>query len=262
MNGKLTLIKTPIKLDHYEKFISEHLLLSIRDWPESERPRERLLDKGASCLSDAELLAIFLRTGTAKQSAIELARSMIERFDGLAGLLSATPEEVMSCHGIGSAKYAHLMAALELGRRHIESELRQGIGLNDPHAVLRYITQQLKAERREVFAVVFLDSQLRLLAFEKMFFGTTTACSVHIKEVLSRALAHRAVQIIIAHNHPDAPANPSEADLALTRQLAQACYLLDIQLVDHVIVGSTGSQSLALNGVMPRYFNSKELISG
>ncbi len=235
--------------------------MSIRDWPESERPRERLLDKGASCLSDSELLAIFLRTGTAKQSAIELARSMIERFDGLAGLLSATPEEVMSCHGIGSAKYAHLMAALELGRRHIESELRQGIGLNDPQAVLRYITQQLKAERREVFAVVFLDSQLRLLAFEKLFFGTTTACSVHIREVLSRALAHRAVQIIVAHNHPDAPANPSEADLVLTRQLAQACYLLDIQLVDHVIVGSTGSQSLAQNGVMPRYYNAKELIS-
>jgi DNA repair protein RadC len=227
--------------------------LSIRDWPESERPRERLLDKGAGCLSDAELLAIFLRTGTAKQSAIELARSMIERFEGLAGLLSATPEQVMSCHGIGSAKYAHLMAALELGRRHIESELRQGIGLNDPRAVQRYITQQLKAERREVFAVVFLDSQLRLLAFEKLFFGTTTACSVHIREVLSRALAHRAVQIIIAHNHPDAPANPSEADLALTRQLAQACHLLDIQLIDHVIVGSTGSQSLALDGLMPTF---------
>ncbi len=236
--------------------------MSIRHWPESERPRERLLDKGASALSDAELLAIFLRTGTAKQSAIELARSMIERFDGLAGLLSATPDEVMSCHGIGSAKYAHLMAALELGRRHIESELRQGIALNDPHTVQRYINQQLKAERREVFAVVFLDSQLRLLAFEKLFFGTTTACSVHIREILSRALAHRAVQMIIAHNHPDAPPNPSEADLALTRQLAQACHLMDIQLIDHVIVGSTGSQSLALNGLMPRYFRSNELISG
>lgn len=243
--------KISSKLYHYDKNTVEYVLLSIRDWPESERPRERLLDKGASCLSDAELLAIFLRTGTAKQSAIELARSMIDRFQGLAGLLSATPEEVMSCHGIGSAKYAHLMAALELGRRHTESELRQGLGLNDPHAVQRYITQQLKAERREVFAVVFLDSQLCLLAFEKLFFGTTTACSVYVREVMSRTLAHRAVQIIIAHNHPDAPANPSEADLALTRQLAQACHVLDIQLIDHVIVGSKGSRSLALEGLMP-----------
>jgi DNA repair protein RadC len=257
--------KTSIKLDNYErhyknydetlyqKSIFEHLLLSIRDWPESERPRERLLNQGAGVLSDAELLAIFLRTGTAKQSAIELARSMIDRFEGLAGLLSATPDQVMACHGIGSAKYAHLMAALELGKRHVESELKQGIGLNDPHAVMRYITQQLKTERREVFAVLFLDSQLRLLAFEKLFYGSTTACAVHIREVLSRALAHHAVQIIIAHNHPDAPAQPSEADIALTRQLAKACDLLDIQLVDHVIVGTMGSRSMAVEGLMPSF---------
>jgi DNA repair protein RadC len=255
--------KISIKLNNYEtdyknhdetleqKPVFEYLLLSIRDWPESERPRERLLNQGANALSDAELLAIFLRTGTAKQSAIELARSMIDRFDGLAGLLSATPDQVMACHGIGSAKYAHLMAALELGKRHVESELKQGIGLNDPHTVMRYITQQLKAERREVFAVLFLDSQLRLLAFEKLFYGSTTACAVHIREVLSRALAHHAVQIIIAHNHPDAPAQPSEADIALTRQLAKACDLLDIQLVDHVIVGTMGSRSLAAEGLMP-----------
>ncbi len=225
--------------------------MSIRDWPESERPRERLLDKGAGVLSDAELLAIFLRTGTARYSAIELARRLIERFQGLSGLLSASPEAVMQEHGMGAAKYAHLMAALELGRRHVESELRQGAALNDPQTVIRYISQQLKSESREVFAVMFLDSQLKLLAFEKLFFGSVTTCSVHIREIISRALAHRAVQIIIAHNHPDAPALPSPADLALTRQLGQACDLFDIELIDHVIVGSQGSVSCAVAGYMP-----------
>ena len=225
--------------------------MSIRLWPESERPRERLLQHGAAALSDAELLAIFLRSGTAKQSAIEMARGLLEEFDGLAGLLCAPAQQVMQQHGMGTAKYAQLMAALELGRRHVESELKEGLGLSDPPSVQRYIAQQLKAERREVFAVLFLDSQLRLLSFEKLFFGSITACSVHVREVLSRALAHHAVQLIIAHNHPDAPAHPSAADLALTERLAQACQLLDIYLVDHVIVGTQGCVSLADLGLMP-----------
>jgi DNA repair protein RadC len=226
--------------------------MSIKHWPESERPRERLLQQGAAALSDAELLAIFLRTGTAKQSAIEMARGLLQHFDGLAGLLSAPAAQVMQQHGMGSAKYAHLMAALELGRRHTESDLKEGRGLADPHSVQRYVAQQLKAERREVFAVLFLDSQLRLLAFEKLFFGTITACAVHLREILSRALAHDAVQLIIAHNHPDAPAHPSAADLDLTERLAQSCQLLDIQLVDHVIVGTQGCVSLAEQGLMPK----------
>lgn len=226
--------------------------MSIRHWPESERPRERLLAKGAEALSDAELLAIFLGTGTAQHSAVAIARLMIDQFGSLSEVLSAPAKSVMACHGIGMAKYAHLMAALELGRRHVESELKQGLNINDPHATLRYIGQQLKSEQREVFAVLFLDSQLRLIAFEKLFFGTMTACAVHIREVLSRALAHRAVQLIVAHNHPDSPAQPSDADIALTQQLSQACDLLEIRLVDHVIVGSQGSMSMALQGLMPR----------
>ncbi len=226
--------------------------MSIRHWPESERPRERLLTKGAAALSDAELLAIFLGTGTAQHSAVAIARLLIDEFGSLAGLLSAPAKSVMACHGIGMAKYAHLMAALELGRRHVESELREGIRVGDPQTTIRYISQQLKAERREVFAVLFLDSQLRLIAFEKLFFGTMTACAVHIREVLSRALAHRAVQIIVAHNHPDSPALPSDADISLTQQLHQACALLEIRLADHIIVGSQGSLSLAMQGLMPR----------
>lgn len=225
---------------------------SIKFWPEAERPRERLLQQGAQVLSDAELLAIFLRTGTAKQSAVEMARHLLAHFGSLADLLSATPAQVMAFHGVGSAKYAHLMAALELGRRHVESQLKQGLGLDEPDKVLQYIGQQLRHEPREVFAVLFLDSQLKLLAFEKLFFGSITACAVHLREVLSRALAHRAVQIIVAHNHPDAPATPSHADLQLTEQLAQACRLFDIALVDHVIVGTQGAVSLAQLGLMPK----------
>ena len=224
--------------------------MSIRLWPESERPRERLLDKGAAVLSDAELLAIFLRTGTAKSSAVQMARDLLEQFDGLAGLLSARPEQVLRCHGMGAAKYAHLMAALELGKRYVESELKTGGLLDQPDAVKQYISQQLKPERQEVFAVLFLDSQLKLLAFEKLFFGSITRCSVHIREILSRALAHQAVQIIVAHNHPDSPAIASDADLQLTVQLGQACRLLDMRLIDHVIVGTTGALSLAEQDLM------------
>ncbi len=224
--------------------------MSIRLWPESERPRERLLDKGAAVLSDAELLAIFLRTGTARVSAVQMARDLLEQFDGLAGLLSARPEQVLRCHGMGAAKYAHLMAALELGKRYVESELKTGGLLDQPDAVKQYISQQLKPERQEVFAVLFLDSQLKLLAFEKLFFGSITRCSVQIREILSRALAHQAVQIIVAHNHPDSPAIASDADLQLTVQLGQACRLLDMQLIDHVIVGTTGALSLAEQDLM------------
>ncbi len=225
--------------------------MSIRLWPEQERPRERLLQQGAAALSDAELLAIFLRTGTARASAIDLARQLIERFGSLTALLAAAPTEVMGCHGMGTAKYAHLMAAAELGRRQIEAQLRQGQAMNDPMLVRQYLLRQLGPEKREVFAVLFLDSQLRLLAFERLFLGSLTACRVYLREVLARALAHHAVQLIVAHNHPDAPPHPSVADLELTRQLKEAAALLDLHVVDHVIVGEGRALSLAETGQMP-----------
>lgn len=223
----------------------------VRDWPEAERPRERLLRQGAQVLSDAELLAIFLRTGTQQHSVVSLARLLLDRFQGLAGLLQAPPEAVMGMHGMGMAKYTHLMAALELGRRHTESQLQAGLGLSDPALVKQYLALQLRPEKREVFAVLFLDSQLKLLAFERLFFGSLTACKVYLREVLSRALAHHAVQLIVAHNHPDAPAVASRADLHLTSELQTACDMLDIQLVDHIIVGTDGAISLAELGQMP-----------
>lgn len=211
--------------------------LPIHAWPAQERPRERLLQHGAAVLSDAELLAIFLRTGTAKASALDLARLLLVEFGSLHELLAAPAERVMACHGIGSAKYSQLIAALELGRRYVEAELRQGICLDQPDQVIGYLTQQLRTETREVFAVLFLDSQLKLLAFETLFWGTTTRCTVHIREIMSRALVHQATHLIVAHNHPDAQATASAADIALTQQLCGVLALIDVEVVDHIVIG-------------------------
>jgi DNA repair protein RadC len=211
--------------------------MSIKCWPVSERPRERLLNQGAAALSDAELLAIFLRTGSARHSAIDMARQMISQFGGLINLLNANQQDLLDCHGMGTAKVAHLMAALELGRRYVGQQLQQQSQLNEPALVKQYFAQQLRYEPREVFAAMFLDSQLRLIQFEKIFYGSMTQCSVHIREIIRLAMSHRAVNLIVAHNHPDAPASPSNADRQLTRQLAQACHLLEVHLFDLVIVG-------------------------
>lgn len=224
--------------------------MSIKCWPVSERPRERLLNQGAAALSDAELLAIFLRTGSARHSAIDMARQMISQFGGLINLLNANQQDLLDCHGMGTAKVAHLMAALELGRRYVGQQLQQQSQLNEPALVKQYFAQQLRYEPREVFAAMFLDSQLRLIQFEKIFYGSITQCSVHIREIMRLALKHGAVNLIVAHNHPDAPASPSNADRQLTRQLAQACQLLEVHLIDHVIVGQDHILSFAEEGLM------------
>lgn len=224
--------------------------MSIKCWPVSERPRERLLNQGAAALSDAELLAIFLRTGSARHSAIDMARQMISQFGGLINLLNANQQDLLDCHGMGTAKVAHLMAALELGRRYVGQQLQQQSQLNEPALVKQYFAQQLRYEPREVFAAMFLDSQLRLIQFEKIFYGSMTQCSVHIREIIRLAMSHRAVNLIVAHNHPDAPASPSNADRQLTRQLAQACQLLEVHLIDHVIVGQDHILSFAEEGLM------------
>lgn len=224
--------------------------MSIKCWPVSERPRERLLNQGAAALSDAELLAIFLRTGSARHSAIDMARQMISQFGGLINLLNANQQDLLDCHGMGTAKVAHLMAALELGRRYVGQQLQQQSQLNEPALVKQYFAQQLRYEPREVFAAMFLDSQLRLIQFEKIFYGSMTQCSVHIREIMRLALKHGAVNLIVAHNHPDAPASPSNADRQLTRQLAQACQLLEVHLIDHVIVGQDHILSFAEEGLM------------
>ncbi len=225
--------------------------MAIKDWHEDDRPREKLLKFGASHLSDAEILAIFLRTGTASQSAIELARYLIDHFGSLAELLAAPKEVVLACHGIGPAKYAQILASLEMGSRYLDSKLKTGQSLGRSQVVKDYISTQLRREPREVFAVLCLDNALNLLNFEILFTGGISSCSVCIKQVLRHALTHAASQLIVAHNHPHTDAQPSTADNLLTYELKKACDLIDLALIDHIIVGRNETLSYAESGFSP-----------
>ncbi|WP_227429985.1 RadC family protein [Psychrobacter sp. I-STPA6b] len=225
--------------------------MAIKDWHEDDRPREKLLNLGAEHLSDAEILAIFLRTGTKTQSAIELARSLIAHFGSLAELLSAPAQDVLAQHGMGVAKYAQILASLEMGKRYLDSTLKTGSSLNRSQAVKDYIHTQLRRENREVFAVLCLDNSLNLINYEVLFIGGISACSVCIKQVLRHALSHAASQLIIAHNHPRADTTPSVADNQLTSDLMQACRLVDIHLIDHIIVSRNETLSYAEHHLPP-----------
>lgn len=222
--------------------------MAIKHWHADERPREKLLQKGAESLSDSEILAIFLRTGVKNQSAIELARSLIERFGSLAGLLSAPSADVMNCHGIGLAKYAQILASLEMAKRYLASQVKHTPALNSSQVVKDYLTTQLRHLQREVFAVLFLSNELTLIQFEILFTGGISSCSVCVREVLKNALKYGASQLIVAHNHPNTSAQPSKADLELTASLASACELVDMLLVDHIIVGQDETRSLRETG--------------
>ena len=225
--------------------------MAIKDWHEDDRPREKLLKFGAPHLTDAEILAIFLRTGTQAQSAIELARHLIQQFGTLAELLAAPKESVLACHGIGPAKYAQMLASLEMGTRYLDSQLKTGQALGRSSAVKDYISTQLRSESREVFAVLCLDNTLNLLNFEILFTGGLSSCSVCIKHVLRHALNHAASQLIIAHNHPHTDAQPSTADNLLTHELKKACDLIDLSLIDHIIVGRNNTLSYAESSLPP-----------
>lgn len=225
--------------------------MAIKDWHEDDRPREKLLKFGAAHLSDAEILAIFLRTGTQSQSAIELARHLIDQFGSLAELLSAPKEVVLACHGIGPAKYAQILASLEMGTRYLDSQLKTGQALGRSQMVKDYISTQLRREQREVFAVLCLDNALNLLNYEILFTGGISSCSVCIKHVLRHALTHSASQLIVAHNHPHTDAQPSAADDRLTSELKKACDLIDLSLIDHIIVGRNETLSYAENAQYP-----------
>lgn len=225
--------------------------MAIKDWHEDDRPREKLLKHGPQHLSDAEILAIFLRTGTKNQSAIELARSLIDSFGSIAELLAAPKEAVLACHGIGTAKYAQLLASLEMGKRYLDSELKSGSSLNRSQVVKDYITTQLRCETKEVFAVLCLDNGLNLLDYKVLFVGGISSCSVCIKQVLRHGLQLGASQLIVAHNHPNQNATPSAADIQLTETLKEACNSIDLSLVDHIIVGRNQTLSFAETGTRP-----------
>jgi DNA repair protein RadC len=222
--------------------------MAITDWPEGERPREKLLQRGATALSDAELLAIFLRVGVTGKSAVELARDLLSHFDSLTRLFSATQSEFAAFPGMGPAKFAQLQAVLEMARRALGEEMRQGDALGSPGAVRDYLRLHLGGLGHEVFMALFLDAQNRVLAREELFRGTLTQTSVYPREVVKRALAHNAAGIILAHNHPSGVAEPSQADRWLTDQLKTALGLVDVKVLDHFIVAGAKGLSFAERG--------------
>lgn len=222
--------------------------MAITHWPESERPREKLLQRGPDALSDAELLAIFLRTGVPGKTAVDLARELLVRFGGLRQLLSATQASFCEAPGLGQAKYAQLQAVLELGRRQLQQELVERPGFSDPAAVRRFLQAQLRDLNRECFYGLFLDSQHRLLACEALALGTIDAAAVYPREVVRAALGHGAAALIFAHNHPSGIAEPSQADRLLTERLVQALRTVDIRVLDHFVIGNGHPVSFAERG--------------
>lgn len=222
--------------------------MPITDWPEAERPREKLLARGAAALSDAEILALFIRTGLRGRTALDLARDWLAQFGSLRGLLDAGPERLTALPGLGPAKYAELQAALELGHRHLASTLERHDVMSSPEATRRFLSQRLRGLRREVFAVLFLDSQHRLIAFEELFQGTLDSCSVHPRQVVERALTLNAAALILAHNHPSGVAEPSAADRHITERLRQALDLVEVRVLDHFVVGEGRAASFAERG--------------
>lgn len=222
--------------------------MAIRDWPSAERPREKLLQNGAAALSDAELLAIFLRTGCSGKSAVDLARLLLTRFGGLRAILEADEGEFCAAQGLGPAKYTQLQAVLEMSRRHLAEFLASGEAFESPTAVKRYLTQQLRHKQQEVFVALWLDNQHRLLRYQELFNGTIDGASVYPREVVKWALAENAAAVVFAHNHPSGVAEPSQADRIITKRLQQALNLVDIRLLDHLIVGEGSVESFAERG--------------
>lgn len=222
--------------------------MPITDWPADERPREKLLQRGAHFLSDAELLAVFLRTGTTRKTAVDIGRDLMSHFGSLRNLLESDADRVLSREGIGPAKYALLMASMELGRRHLEQTLNTGDLLTSPGMVRSFLRSRLRHQRHEVFAALFLDTQNRLLSFEELFRGTLDSCAVHPREVVKRALALHAAGVIFSHNHPSGHAEPSAADRQITERLKSALALVDVRVLDHLVVGDGDIISLAERG--------------
>ena len=224
--------------------------MAITDWPENERPREKLLSKGAGSLSDAELLAIFLRTGMQGKSAVDLARELLGRFGSLTSLFNAGQHDFCQMPGMGAAKYAQLLAVLEMAKRALAEQMQQQDALTSPGAVRDYLRLTLSGREHEVFVGVFLDAQNHVMATEELFRGTLTQTSVYPREVLKRALFHNAASIIFAHNHPSGIAEPSRADETLTQSLKAALALVDVRVLDHFIVGSDSALSFAERGLL------------
>jgi DNA repair protein RadC len=224
--------------------------MSLSTWPEGERPREKLLERGAPSLSDAELLALMLGTGAPGLDVLTLARQLLARFGDLQGVLAASREDLQSQAGIGIAKFSLLQASMELARRHAMGKLRRGEVMNSPQATRQFLYCHLRDASREVFSCLFLDSQHALICCEDLFWGTLDGAAVYPREVVRRALALQAAAVIFAHNHPSGVAQPSQADRRITERLQAALALVDIRVLDHIIVGSGEQFSFAEDGLL------------
>jgi DNA repair protein RadC len=225
-------------------------MMSIKDWPADERPREKLLQRGASALTDAELLAIFLRIGVKGKSAVDLSRELLAEFGSLKCLLSADQERFCGGHGLGVAKFVQLQAVMEMARRHFTEVLKHDDVLTSPDATKAFLSSHLRGYNYEVFACLFLDNQHRVIAWEELFRGTIDGASVYPREVAKRALYHHAAAVIFAHNHPSGVSEPSQADRQITDKLRQALSLFDIRVLDHFIIGDGEPYSFAEWGLI------------
>ena len=224
--------------------------MPISDWPEQERPREKLLSKGAASLSDAELLAIFLRTGRQGKTAIDLSRDLLTEFDGLRGMVEADSGTFCLTRGLGLAKYSQIQAAIELGKRYLQENLGGKDVLTSPNDTKDFLVAQLRAYQHEVFACLFLDNRHQIISFDEMFKGTIDGASVYPREVVKQALARNAAAVIFAHNHPSGVAEPSLADKNITQRLQEALKLVDIRVLDHFIIGDNTAVSFAELGLL------------
>lgn len=224
--------------------------MKIQQMPKAERPREKLVRYGAGSLSDAELLAIFLRTGVRGKSAVQLATELQAEFGSIGALLTADRRRFESGHGLGLAKYAQLQAVLELARRHMLEEVDRGDEITSPAAIRQFLSLQLKGSEREIFYAVFMDNRHRILHREPLFLGTISSATVHIREIVKTALRCNAAAVIVAHNHPSGVAEPSAADIRITRRIADALSMVDVRLLDHFVVGESKVESLAERGLL------------
>ena len=224
--------------------------MRLNNWPASERPREKLLVQGARFLSDAEILALFLRSGTREHNAVDLGRALLQKHNGLRSLLDTSCPELCATKGVGPVSYALLQAALELGRRYLQEPLQRSDALQNPSVVKEYLRSRLRKYEHEVFTCLFLDNRHRVISCDEMFHGTIDNASVHPREIVKRALRHNAAAVIFAHNHPSGIAEPSRSDCELTRRLQQALQLVEIRVLDHFVIGDTVTCSFAESGLL------------
>lgn len=222
----------------------------LHQWPLTERPREKLLSQGATALSDAELLAIFFRTGIKGKSALDLARDALSKFGSLRRLLELDPQQFCQTRGLGLTKYIALQAALEIAHRHLYERLKLQDVIRNPTDTQQYLTARLRHHPHEIFACLFLDSQHYIICFEQLFAGTINNTTIHLRTLIKRIIHHNAASLIIAHNHPSGSTQPSEADKEITAQLQHLLSMLDVRLLDHIIVGEDNAFSFCENGLL------------